>query len=65
MLILEGPTELKTLVPPRKGTTWLGDKGGRKGDFVLYILLCLLNFEQVNILPYKITLKNVKYHGTR
>lgn len=52
MLILEGPTELKTLVPPRKGTTWLGDKGGRKGDFVLYILLCLLNFEQVNILPY-------------
>lgn len=65
MLILEGPSELETLVPPRKGTTWLRNKGGRQGDFVLHTLFCLLNFEQVNTLPYKIIFKNFKCHETR
>lgn len=59
MLLLGGPTELATLVPPRKGTTWQEDKGGRKRDFVLYTLLCPLNFEQVNICHIKYITLNI------
>ena len=54
----------RTHITRDSGSSKEKNKGGREGDFAFYMLLSLLNFEEMNIVPYKIIFKNCKCHGT-